>query len=77
MQKYKYSLNRKSLEIRYKSFIRPCLEYGDVIWSNTYNSEIEKLNKIQNTAMRCVTGATARTSTPNLYTKLPFFNYAI
>ena len=32
MRKFKYDLNRKSLEIVYKSFIRPLVEYGDILW---------------------------------------------
>ena len=70
MRKYKYDLNRKSLEIIYKSFIRPVIEYGDILWCNTFECDIEKLDVIQNSAMRCVTGALARTNTQKLYEKL-------
>ena len=41
----KYKLDRKTLEIIYMSFIRPILEYADIIWDNcdTYFSDrIEK-----------------------------------
>ncbi len=31
IKKYKYTLSRKTLEIGYITFIRPILEYGDVI----------------------------------------------
>ena len=34
MRKLKFQLDRKSLQIIYFSFIRPLLEYGDVVWSN-------------------------------------------
>ena len=33
MRKLKFKLDRKSLEIIYTSFIRPLLEYGDVVWN--------------------------------------------
>ena len=32
MRRLKYDLDRKSLGTIYKSFIRPLLEYADVIW---------------------------------------------
>ena len=34
MRRLKCDLDRKSLETIYKSFIRPLLEYADVIWDN-------------------------------------------
>ena len=34
MRKLKYTLDRKSLETIYKTFIRPILEYGDVVFDN-------------------------------------------
>ena len=40
MRKLKFKLDRKSLEIIYTAFIRPLLEYGDVIWDNC--TEYEK-----------------------------------
>ena len=34
MRKLKFKLDLKSLEIIYAAFIRPILEYGDVLWDN-------------------------------------------
>ena len=34
MRKLKFRLDRKSLEVIYTAFIRPVLEYGDVVWDN-------------------------------------------
>ena len=67
LKKLKYTLDRRSLEHIYKSFIRPILEYGDSIWDNCTNYEKEELNKIQNEAARIVTGATKLISIENLY----------
>ena len=58
MRKLKFKLDRKSLETIYITFIRPLLEYGDVIWDNCTQYEKEELDKIQNEAARITTGTT-------------------
>ena len=58
MRKLKFKLDRKSLEKIYLTFIRPLLEYGDVLWDNCSQYEKDELNKIQNEAARIATGAT-------------------
>ena len=44
MRKLKSKLDRKSLETIYTAFIRPLLEYGDVIWDNCsqYEKQVRK-----------------------------------
>ena len=49
---------RRSLQTMYFSFIRPILEYGNVIWDNCFNYEKFEIDKIQIEAGRIVTGAT-------------------
>ena len=66
MRKLKYVLDRKSLETIYLSFIRPLLEYSDVIWDNCTNNEKHDLDKIQYEAARIATGATKLVSIVNL-----------
>ena len=58
MRKLKFKLDRKSLQTMYFSFIRPVLEYADVIWNNCTQYESNELEQIQNEAARIVTGAT-------------------
>lgn len=58
MRKLKFTLDRKTLEIIYTSFIRPVLEYADVVWGNCNQQEKNQLDKIQNEAGRIVTGTT-------------------
>ena len=58
LQALKFQLDRKSLEIMYFSFVRPILEYADIIWDNCYNFEKEAIEKVQWEAARIVTGAT-------------------
>jgi hypothetical protein len=67
MRKLKFILDRKSLEIIYTTFIRPVLEYADVIWDNCTKGEKTELDKIQNEAARIVTGASKLISLNNLY----------
>ena len=58
MRKLKFKLDRKSLETIYTAFIRPLIEYGDIIWVNCSQYEKQELDKIQNEAARIATGAT-------------------
>ena len=47
----------KSLLTIYKSFVRPCLDYGDIIYDNSvYESLINKLEKVQHQAFLAITG---------------------
>ena len=52
MRKLKFSLDRKSLETIYIAFIRPLLEYADVIWDNCAQYEKNELEKIQIEAVK-------------------------
>ena len=58
MKKLKFKLDRNSLEIIYTAFIRPILEYGDVIWDNCAQYEKNEIEKIQLEAARIATGTT-------------------
>lgn len=67
MRKLKFKLDRKSLETKYTTFIRPLLEYGDTIWDNCTQYEKYQLDKIQNEAARIATGATSLVFINSLY----------
>lgn len=67
MRKLKFILDRKTLEKVYLTFIRPVLEYADVVWSNCTNNDKNELDKIQNEAARIVTGASKLVSLCNLH----------
>jgi hypothetical protein len=62
-------LDRKSLETCYFSFIRPILEYGDVVWDITKENDhtLDPIEKTNANAARLVCGATARCNTSKLY----------
>ena len=57
MRRLKICLHRKSLETSYLTFIRPILEYADVVLDNCTNYEKQEHDKIQTEAARIVTGA--------------------
>ena len=67
MRKLKFRLDRKSLEVIYTSFIRPILEYGDVVWDNCSQYEKQEIEKVQIEAARIVTGTTKLISLNLLY----------
>ena len=50
LRKIKFSLNRKSLNQLYLSFLRPILEYASVVWDSCTQYEKESLEKIQHEA---------------------------
>ena len=67
MRKLKFILDRQSLETIYTSFIRPVLEYADVVWDNCTQYEINALEKIQIEAARIATEATKLVSLEMIY----------
>ena len=75
----KYILDRASLETLYKSFIRPVLEYADIVWDapDAHRHNLDILEKVQLEAARLVTGATARCSTANLYKEVGWETLAL
>jgi hypothetical protein len=67
LRKFKFILDRKTLEIIYITFIRPLLEYADVVWDTKTQILINKLENVQVEAARIVTGGTRLVSLSNLY----------
>ena len=54
----------------YKSFVRPHLDYGDIIYDQAYNVSFHhKLESIQYNSALAITGAIRGTSKENLYNK--------
>ena len=67
----KLSLPRSSLLTIYKSFVRPNLDYGDVIYDQPYNSSFsDKIDIVQHNAVLAITGAIRGTSKEKLYQAL-------
>jgi hypothetical protein len=74
MKKFKFELDKKSLETIYLSFIRPTIEYGDILFAGTYDSDLCKLDRLQVDAMRVVTGATEKSNIALLYEDLDWIS---
>ena len=67
MRRLIFDLDRKSLQIIYFPFIRPLLEYADIVWNNCTQYEPHGLEQIQYEAARIVvTGATRLVSINSL-----------
>ena len=67
MRGLKYKVDCRPLETIYRSFVRPCLEYGDCLLAGTFEVDLNKVDNVQVEAMRIVTGATARSNINSLY----------
>ena len=64
---FKYKLSRKTIESMYQVFIRPILEYGNVVWIAATKNLLIKLDKIELRALRLTCGATYRSNINLLY----------
>ena len=68
------TLDRFSLEKIYMSFIRPILEYADVIWDSQNQSLINKLENVLLDDARIVTEGTKLTGFNKLYEETKWKN---
>ena len=66
MRQLKNRLDRKSLQVIYFSFVRPILEYGNVVWNNMPQYLKDDLDKIQNEAARIISGCSKLVSLSDL-----------
>ena len=64
---YMHYLGRRSLERLYLTYIRPILEYGNIVWDNISEKESNELEGIQLSAARIITGGKKGTSHLQLY----------
>lgn len=66
----KHNLDRKSLEKLYFGFIRPILEYGNMVWDNCTKDESDLIESVQYEAARIVSGLRRGTARTKLYKEL-------
>ena len=67
-----HTLDRTTLLTMYTSFIRPSLEYGNIVWCNCTDEELFVIEALQRRAARIITGAIVRTNTKCLYQEIGF-----
>ena len=71
LRKLHHILPRSPLLTIYKSFTRPHLDYGDIIYDQEYNASFhQKLDSIQYNSALVITGAIRGTSKEKLYGEL-------
>ena len=69
--KVRHRLPRKSLITIYKTFLRPQIDYGDIIYDQPQNESFcEKIESIQYKAALAITGAIQGTSRERIYQEL-------
>ena len=61
---------KESLNKMYLSYIRPILEYADVLWDGCSNENESRIEKVQLEAARLVSGLTRSTSTNRIYQEI-------
>ena len=70
---------KETIVTTYKTISRPIIEHASTIWSSTASkTNINKLQTVQNTALRIATGCTADTNTQHLHNEtlvLPLKNH--
>ena len=71
LRKFQQILPRQSLITIYKSFIRPHLDYDDIVYDRAFNESFHKnLESIQYNAAIAITGAIRGTSSEKLFQEL-------
>ena len=71
LRKLQSVLPRITLVIIYKAFVRPNLDYGDILYDQTFNSSFhDRLESIQYNACLAITEAIRGTSREKLYPEL-------
>jgi hypothetical protein len=69
MRRLKYLLDRISLDVIYFAFIRPVLQYSDIVFDNCSNYENEELEKKQHKAERIINECHIGALSPNMFGK--------
>ena len=71
MKKLSLTLSRNSLLTIYKTFVRPILDYADIIYDKPLTESFkDKLEMVQYNAALVITGAFKGTSRDRIYTEL-------
>ena len=67
--------NQETLRTLYYTFIYPYFNYCLEAWGNTYATYLDPLSKLQNRALRVITGSPRRTRLAQLYSNLKLLQF--
>ena len=71
LRKLQHVLPRQALITIYKSFIRPYLDYGDILYDKAFNESFhQKIESIQYNAFLAITGTIKGSSREKIYQEL-------
>jgi hypothetical protein len=69
-----FKLDKKTLETIYTSFIRPKIEYANIIYGNATKSQLKRLTNLEFEILRLIAGATKNFSIRKVNAELPWIN---
>ena len=67
-------LDRKSLETLFTAYIRPVFEYSSSVWTNCNEGQKQRIEELQRTGIRAITGAIRGTPHHKLYQETGWVN---
>ena len=67
LKSFKHKLNRKTLEIMYKSFVLPLFDYADILYDSCTQYQANILENLHLEGLRTITGLVKGTSHEKLY----------
>ena len=70
LRKLKMKISRRWLNQMFLSFVKPILEYADLVWDSCSNDNANRKAKIQLEAARIITGLTRSTHLDSLYNEI-------
>ena len=70
LRRVKPFVSQDSLNIMYKSLILPHFDYCSLVWGNCNNSSLDKTQRLQNRAVRVITGDSYEIRSSDILTKL-------
>lgn len=75
LNQVKNFLPQKALQMIYNSLFKPHLEYGITVWGNANSASLEKIEKLQKKAVRCISKAKYNSHTDPLFGRLGILKF--
>ncbi len=74
---HSFRMSRRSLELCYLTFVRPVMEYGNVMYDSASDEDLNILSEIEKDAMRTITGARKKCNLDKLYKEFKWPTLAV